>query len=46
MRWSIVPIAEIVGRMWSGNEFVGDRANDVHLTNAMKRAATDKARGN
>jgi len=29
----------------SGNQFVGDRASDVHLTNAMKRATTDQARG-
>ena len=24
---------------WKGKEFVGDRVNDVHLTNAEKQAA-------
>ena len=29
---------------WSGNVPVGDRVNDVQLTNAQKKAARDKAR--
>ena len=28
---------------WSGQQFVGDRVNEVHLTNAEKKAARDKA---
>ena len=30
---------------WKRKEFIGDRVNDVHLTNAVKGAARDKARG-
>ena len=30
---------------WSGNEFVGDRVNDVHLTNAEKQAARSWKKG-
>ncbi len=28
---------------WSGASFLGDRVNDVHLTQAQKKAARDKA---
>ena len=31
--------------LWSGNEFVGDRVNDVHLTNAEKQAARSRNKG-
>ncbi len=27
---------------WKGNEFTGDRVNDIHLTNEEKRKARDK----
>ena len=27
---------------WSGNEFVGDRVNDIHLTNQQKKDARDR----
>ncbi len=30
---------------WSGKEFVGDRVNDVHLTNAEKQAARSRKKG-
>jgi hypothetical protein len=29
---------------WNGGTFTGDRVNDVHLTNAEKRAAREKLR--
>jgi hypothetical protein len=31
--------------LWSGNEFVGDRVNGVHLTNAEKTAARTRKKG-
>lgn len=30
---------------WSGKEFVGERLNDVHLTNTEKQAARDRKKG-
>lgn len=30
---------------WNGKEFVGDRVNDVHLTNAEKQAARSRKKG-
>jgi len=30
---------------WSGKEFVGDRVNDIHLTNAEKQAARTRKKG-
>jgi hypothetical protein len=30
---------------WGGNDFVGDRVNDVHLTNAQKQAARNSGHG-
>jgi hypothetical protein len=30
---------------WDGREFVGDRVNDVHLTNAQKQAARNSGHG-
>jgi hypothetical protein len=30
---------------WSGKEFVGDRVNDIHLTNAEKQAARSRKKG-
>jgi hypothetical protein len=30
---------------WKGTEFIGDRVNDVHLTNAEKQAARDRKGG-
>jgi hypothetical protein len=30
---------------WSGNQFTGDRINDVHLTNIEKQAARDRKNG-
>jgi hypothetical protein len=30
---------------WSGNEFAGDRVNDIHLTNAEKQTARSRKRG-
>jgi hypothetical protein len=30
-------------RFWIGGESVGERVNDVHLTNARKNAAQNKA---
>ena len=30
---------------WSGKVFVGDRVNDIHLTNAEKQAARDRKKG-
>ena len=30
---------------WAGDEFTGDRVNDVHLTNQVKRLARDRATG-
>jgi len=30
---------------WSGKDFVGDRVNDVHLTNAEKQAARSRKKG-
>jgi hypothetical protein len=30
---------------WRNNEFIGDRVNDVHLTNADKQAARDRKKG-
>jgi hypothetical protein len=31
--------------LWSGKEFVGERLNDVHLTNAEKQAARSRKKG-
>lgn len=30
---------------WSGKEFIGDRVNDIHLTNAEKQAARSRRQG-
>jgi hypothetical protein len=30
---------------WSGKQFVGDRVNDIHLTNAEKHAARSRKKG-
>jgi hypothetical protein len=30
---------------WSGKDFVGDRVNDIHLTNAEKQAARSRKKG-
>ncbi len=31
---------------WNHGEFTGDRINDIHLTNAEKRTARDRAEAN
>lgn len=31
---------------WKGSEFVGERVNDVHLTNEEKQVAREKPREN
>ncbi len=34
-----------ITRGLSGKDFVGDRVNDIHLTNAEKQAARDRKKG-
>jgi hypothetical protein len=45
--WGTEPTREVDDYPWfrNGNEFVRDRVNDLHLTNAVKGSARDKARG-